>query len=274
MSSTGLASPPCEPVQEDPPNYNAIAPYAPPDSYPAVAPGPQMELASYKGVPSGLVPLLQVNQLCIREKFSVSQGWGRSFDVLNDAGQQVFQSVQEVVCCGPQYDVRVKDKGGETVMQFLEHCACTCDHQMEVHCPPGYPVGSVKLHWNNLVTHLSVLDASGKLVLLILGPSFPTSVFGNTTFEVKSSDEQHVVGLIKMETDNYLVSFPLDLEVTVKAILLGAAMYLDNLILASRRRVQSNARTRARQHNQLHHPHHLPHHHHRHHHHHHRHHRR
>lgn len=127
-------------------------------------------------------------------------------------------------------------------------------------CPPETAIGSVKLHWNNLVTHLSVLNASQEVVLLILGPSLQTSIFGNSNFEVaqaeggggvavidlpvlgvgdpcvspqvKSRDEQHVVGFMRMESGNFVLSFPLDLEVSLKAVLLGAVMYLVSVPIA------------------------------------------
>ncbi|CAI9584828.1 unnamed protein product [Staurois parvus] len=188
--------------------------------------------------------LFQINQLTVREKFTTSQGWGRSFDVLNNVSQRVFQMEERVVCCGPLYDVTIRDNGGMEVMQLLENCGCTCTREMEVQCPPAHPIGSVRLHWNNLVTHLSVMNASKEVVLIILGPSMQTSIFGNSTFEVKSRDEQHVVGVIRMESGNYVISFPMDLEVTIKAILMGAAMYLDNLILKKKQYVERNARHR------------------------------
>lgn len=132
---------------------------------------------------------------------------------------------------------------------------------MEVQCPPETAIGSVKLHWNNLVTHLSVLNASQEVVLLILGPSLQTSIFGNSNFEVaqaegggggvavidlpvlgvgdpcvspqvKSRDEQHVVGVMRMGSGNFVLSFPLDLEVSLKAVLLGAVMFLVSVPIA------------------------------------------
>ncbi|XP_077327286.1 phospholipid scramblase 3-like [Lithobates pipiens] len=222
-----------------PPSYNVIAPFAPPDSYPPTAPSPEI-----MGIQSGLELLLQINQLTVREKFTTSQGWGRSFDVLNNVSQRIFQAEEKVACCGPVYDVTIRDNGGTQVMQLLENCGCTCTREVEIQCPPAHPIGLVKLHWNNMVTHLSVMNASQEVVLLILGPSLQTSIFGNSTFEVKSRDEQHVVGVMRMESGNYVVSFPLDLDVTIKATLLGAAMYLDHLILSKKKYVAKKARSR------------------------------
>lgn len=239
MSSKGPDIEVSKPLQDDPPSYSVIAPFAPPDSYPPTAPSPEI-----MGIQSGLELLLQINQLTVREKYTTSQGWGRSFDVLNNVSQRIFQAEQKVVCCGPAYDVTIRDNGGMQVMQLLEDCGCSCTREVEIQCPPAHPIGSVKLHWNNMVTHLSVMNASQEVVLLILGPSFQTSIFGNSTFEVKSRDEQHVVGVMRMESGNYVVSFPLDLDVTIKATLLGAAMYLDNLILSKKEYVGRKARSR------------------------------
>lgn len=173
----------------------------------------------------------------------MSQGWGSCFEVLNHLGQRLFKADQTVVCCGPLYDVTIKDNSDNEVLHLVESCGCTCTRETEVHCPPGTPIGYIRLHWNNLVTHMSVMNSAREVALLILGPSFQTSIFGNSTYEVKSRDEQHVVGMIKTESGQYLVTFPLDLEVTVKAMLLGATLYLENLIKSKRRALERKARS-------------------------------
>ncbi|PIO31436.1 hypothetical protein AB205_0063930, partial [Aquarana catesbeiana] len=43
---------------------------------------------------------------------------------------------------------------------------------------------------------------------------------------VKSRDEQHVVGMIKGEGNQYTVTFPMDMEVTMKAVILASCFYL------------------------------------------------
>ncbi|XP_069819595.1 phospholipid scramblase 2-like, partial [Dendropsophus ebraccatus] len=214
--------------QDEPPSYNLIAPYAPPDTCtPSAPPSCEIDSALLKGLPPGMEHLLQINQLSVKEKFTVSQGLDSHYDVLNHLGQRLFQADHSVGCCGPIYDVSIKDNGGNEVLHLHEPCdCCSCTRLMEVRSPLGTPIGFVKWYWSNLVTHMSVMNFSKEVVLLILGPSFQDSIFGNNTFEVKSQDEQHVVGMIKTETDQLLVTFPLDLEVTVKALLLGASLYL------------------------------------------------
>ncbi|XP_073510715.1 phospholipid scramblase 1-like [Phyllobates terribilis] len=242
MSFADSSSPQTKPPEDEPPSYNLIAPYAHPvTSAPSAPPSYQVDTPVLKGLPSGMEHLLQINQLIVKEKFTVSQGMGCTFDVLNHVGQRLFQAFQHVACCAPLYDVKIKDNSGNEVLQLLESCNCSCTREMEVHCPPGRPAGFVKLHNNMMVTHLSIMNPSKVVTLLILGPRFQNSIFGNATFEVKSLDEQHVVGMIKMEGDHILVSFPLDLEVTLKAILLGSSLYLDHFIKASRSNLQRRA---------------------------------
>ncbi|XP_069806343.1 phospholipid scramblase 3-like [Dendropsophus ebraccatus] len=227
-------------VQDQPPSYNLIAPYAPPEICPPISDARKI----LKGLPPGMGLFLQINQLSVKEKFSVSQGNGSTFDVLNQVGQRLFQADEHDVCCGPTYDVSIKDNSDNEVLHLLGGgCCCSCTEEIAVQYFSGTLVGFVKLHDNNLVTHLSVMNSSKKVVLLILGPSFQDSIFGNSTYEVKSRDEQHVVGMIKMETDHSLVTFPVDMEVTVKALLLGSSLYLYNLIKAKRRRLRTQART-------------------------------
>ncbi|XP_053320195.1 phospholipid scramblase 3-like isoform X1 [Spea bombifrons] len=220
---------------DEPPGYNTIAPYAPPDAYPPAAPIRSVDSTVLKGVPPGLEYLIPVNQLSVRERFTVSQGWSRSFDVLDAAGQRMFQATQRVQCCGPVYDVMLTEPGGRDALHLLENCGCTCTRRIQVYDQAGGLLGYVQLHWSSMITHLSVMNQSSEVILLILGPSFSTNIFGNVSFEVKSRDEQHVVGVIRNENEQFMVTFPADLDVTAKALLLGGCFYLDSLIYSKRK---------------------------------------
>ncbi|KAM4687192.1 phospholipid scramblase 1-like [Rhinophrynus dorsalis] len=235
MTSTEFTPSGFKSPDEGPPSYNTIAPYAPPDMYPPTA--PVMDSTPIKGVPPGLQYLIQINQLSVRERFAVNQGWSRLFDVLTPSGQRVFQAQQTVQCCGPIYNVSIKDGNGIEVMGLNENCRCSCTRQMEVYGSDGANLGFVPMHWNSFVTHLSVQNSSRQTLLMIIGPSFQTNIFGNVSFEIKSNDEQHVIGMIRNTNEEFSVSFPLDLEVTVKALLLAACLYLDSLIYQRRRQL-------------------------------------
>ncbi|CAI9584830.1 unnamed protein product, partial [Staurois parvus] len=213
--------------QDPPPDYNAITATAPPVTYPISSYTPESALV--KGVPSELQSLLQMNQISMQEKFTVSQGWGRSFDVLDQMGQRMYQATQTVEFCGPLYDLKVRDNAGQDVMAVLETLACRCSRLMEVTIPSCGVVGSVMWNWRSFITHFSIMNPSKEVVLLILGPNFHNSIFGNITLEVKSPDEQHVVGMITSEGSQYTVTFPMDLEVTMKAMILALLLLLPGL---------------------------------------------
>ncbi|XP_068129934.1 phospholipid scramblase 3-like [Hyperolius riggenbachi] len=219
-----------------PPSYGAISSAAPPTTYQVT---PYTDSALAKGVPPGLQPLLQVNQLTISERFTTNQGWGRTFTVLDMMGQSFYQAHQYAQCCGPLYDLKIKDNEGQDVVEVLESCGCRCTREMDVLLPSTGVVGSVKLNWNQFVTHMSVMDSSKEVVLLILGPSFQNNIFGNVIFEVKSRDEQHVVGMIRNDSNRYSVTFPMDLDVSMKALLLASTFYLDYLICSKRKEVMN-----------------------------------
>ncbi|XP_063305898.1 phospholipid scramblase 3-like isoform X2 [Pelobates fuscus] len=219
---------------ERPPNYSTIAPYAPPVTYPSA---PSIGPMLINGVPAGLEYLTQINQMTVRAKFSVSQGWGRMFDVLDPVGQRLFQAKQEYQCCGPVYNVKISDNSDRDVLELIQECACTCTRQLQVYSLTGDLLGSVRLHLDSFVTHLSLRNPADEVLLLIIGPSFQTNIFGNSNFEVKSRDEQHVVGMIRNESEQFSVYFPLDLDVTVKALLLGGSFFLESFIYSRRRQM-------------------------------------
>ncbi|KAM4675185.1 phospholipid scramblase 1-like isoform 1-T4 [Discoglossus pictus] len=232
MSATDFKTSP----HTDPPGFT---PYASPAVQQPTAPLLAENNPIMIGVPPGLGYLTQINQFSVREKFSASQGWStRSFDVLNPASQIIYQATKINHICGPTMDVNIKDNNGKDVMQLQDKLKCSCDRELQVLISPGSPAGYIILHWNAMVTHLSVLDARKEAVLMIIGPSLNTVIFGNAKFEVKSRDEQHVVGIIQHESEQFVASFPLDLDVTIKAVLLGACFYLDTLISNQRTRVQ------------------------------------
>ncbi|XP_053574388.1 phospholipid scramblase 3 [Bombina bombina] len=218
--------------QVPPPSYDSISPptYLPDSTNSAVLNIP------VKGIPPGLECLTQVNQLLVQEKFVTSQGLGRAFNILNGSGQQIFQACEQVRCCRPMQDLAIQDLSGRNVMGLTQYCKCSCTEQMmEVNASPGNCIGYIGWMWNTFATHMLVKNINQEVVLHVLGPGMQTSIFGNVSFEIKSRDEQHVVGMIRNENETFIVSFPLDLDVTIKALLLATCYYLNSAIHQKRR---------------------------------------
>ncbi|XP_075062238.1 phospholipid scramblase 2-like isoform X2 [Mixophyes fleayi] len=229
--------------QEEPPSYNSIAPCAPPIMYPPAALNPALHNMEFKGGPPGLQHLLQISQFSVMEKFTVAQGLNRNFEVLDQMGQRIYQAEQLIQCCGPLYNLKIRDNSGQDVMEATESFGCRCHREMEVFNASAEFLGCANVHINLMVTQLSIINSSREEILMILGPAFQTSIFGNITFEVKSRDGECVVGIIKCENNQMMASFPMDLEVTVKATILATCFFLDALILSERKRVARQRRS-------------------------------
>ena len=109
---------------------------------------------------------------------------------------------------------------------------------IQVHSPPGTIIGTIEQDWSLCVPQFTIRDESGKAVLRIEGPFCTWSCFGDVDFEVQSVDSNTQVGKISKQwtglvkeaftdADNFGVSFPLDLDVKIKATLLGAVILID-----------------------------------------------
>ncbi|XP_069500773.1 phospholipid scramblase 3-like isoform X2 [Ambystoma mexicanum] len=236
-------------VDPVPPTYNAMNPPMPttmplqPQSFPAP---PQTAIVPYMaqipGVPAGLEYLTQIDHVVVNEKFSSAQRWGRNYEMVNNLGQRIFTGKQEVVCCGPLYNLHISDNNSKEVMQLLQPCQCTCSPNLEIHCPPGNIIGYSMWNWNAFVTSLSIQNATKQTVLVVVGPGFQTNLFGDVNFEVKSNDETQTVGMIRRESGHFTVQFPLDLDVNIKAVLIGSCFFLDQAIYQQRQRMRRRGR--------------------------------
>nr|XP_033781273.1 phospholipid scramblase 2-like [Geotrypetes seraphini]XP_033781274.1 phospholipid scramblase 2-like [Geotrypetes seraphini]XP_033781275.1 phospholipid scramblase 2-like [Geotrypetes seraphini]XP_033781276.1 phospholipid scramblase 2-like [Geotrypetes seraphini] len=242
MSSPGEPFAYPKAIEEQPPNYEALGPHRttdpPQQEQPQAYPGSNSKgvlpyVAQIPRVPHGLEYLIQVNQIIIQQKYFTTQT-GKTYEILNTMGQRIFLGTQEIKCCVSQFDVKIMDNSNMEVIQLLEPCKCTCTHEAEIHSPPGTIIGYITLNWNTNVTSLSISNASKDIVLLIVGPSFRTNIFGDVNFEVKSLDETQTIGQISRDNEQYVVQFPLDLDAKIKVVLLGSAIFLDYMISASR----------------------------------------
>ncbi|XP_078524624.1 phospholipid scramblase 1-like [Lissotriton helveticus] len=247
MSAPAYNSAPFKGMDDHPPSYNAIQPPGPgPMNFPLQPQGLPLAqqtaimpyVAQIPGVPPGLEYLTQIDQVVIQEKFSSAQRWGRSYEILNTLNQRIFFAKQEVKCCCPLYNLHVLDNNNKEVIQFLLNCQCACcSSELEIHCPPGNIIGYSVWKYSNFVTSLYIQNEAKQTALVTVGPDFQTSIFGDVVFEVKSNDETQTVGLIRRNGGLFSVQFPLDLDVKLKAVLIGSCFFLDHMIYTRRQQV-------------------------------------
>lgn len=108
---------------------------------------------------------------------------------------------------------------------------------MEVSAPPGTILGTVEQEWSIFCPSFAVKNASGDTVLRIEGPFCTMSICGDVEFKVMSGDGAVQVGKISKQwsgllremftdTDYFGITFPMDLDVRMKAVMLGACFLI------------------------------------------------
>ncbi|KAK1168536.1 phospholipid scramblase 2-like isoform X1 [Acipenser oxyrinchus oxyrinchus] len=237
------------------PNYVHPVPqppgYIPPPTIESM-PAPQRPA----GCPPGLEYLTQIDQLLIHQQIELIEilvGWesNNKYEIKNSLGQKVFFAAEENDCCtrywcGPlrPFTIKVLDNYGQEVLTLNRPLKCAsccypcCLQELEVQAPPGNPIGYVIQDWHPLKPKFTIQNERKEPVLKIEGPVCHCKCCSDVVFEVKSVDETHVVGKIckqwtgflreaYTDADNFGIQFPMDLDVKIKAVMVGACFLID-----------------------------------------------
>lgn len=239
------------PVPEAPP------PYAFPPA-PTVRPTPV-------GCPPGLEYLTQMDQLLVHQRVEVLEvvsGWETNniYTVMNSVGQQVFVAMEEndlftTQVYGPSrpFAIHLHDNVGRLVLTLTRPLRCTsccfpcCLQELEVQSPPGNAIGYVEQNWHPLLSKFTVLNELREPQLRIRGPCCDCRCMSDVVFEVTSLDGSVAVGQISKQwggfaqegftdADNFGISFPMDLDVKIKAAMLGACFLIDFMFFENKPR--------------------------------------
>uniref|UniRef100_A0AAZ3PKL1 Phospholipid scramblase n=1 Tax=Oncorhynchus tshawytscha TaxID=74940 RepID=A0AAZ3PKL1_ONCTS len=187
--------------------------------------------------------------LLVHQTFHLAEllGWEvrNSYNVKNSIGQQVFLAEEENNCCtlqcfGPSrpFTFHIQDNLGQEVLTLTRPLACSyccfpCCLQDLEECHPFLP-------------KLTVLNERRQPQLRIKGPLFFCSCCRDVTFEVKTLDDSMLIGHISKQwsgflrevytdADHFGIVFPMDLDVKMKAVLLGACFLIDFLYFEERK---------------------------------------
>ncbi|KAJ8357129.1 hypothetical protein SKAU_G00199230 [Synaphobranchus kaupii] len=219
---------------------------------PQVMPVPQRP----PGCPPGLEYLTQIDQLLVHQKVELAEvilGWetNNKYDIKNSVGQQVFHAAEDNdcltrQCCGPMrpFVLHIHDNYGQEVITVTRplkcgSCCCPCCLQeLEVQSPPGNPIGYVIQDWHPYLPKFTIQNERKEEVLKIEGPCCSCKCCSDVNFEVKSLDETTMIGTISKQwtgflreaytdADNFGIKFPMDLDVKIKAVMLGACFLID-----------------------------------------------
>ncbi|CAB1345135.1 unnamed protein product [Coregonus sp. 'balchen'] len=228
------------------PGYGGPMPgpeYGAPNSGPPAAISPAPAAVVPVGVPPGLEYLTQVAFIGFETN--------NQYEIKNSLGQKIYKAKEKNdcctrYCCGAlrSFDMKIKDNTDREVIRLIRpfrcaSCCCPCCLQeLEVQAPPGTTIGYVFQDWNPCVPKFSIKGANKETVMKLEGPCFACNCCGDVNFELTGKDGGKPIGRISKQwsglikevftdTDNFGIQFPLDLDVKMKAVLMGACFLID-----------------------------------------------
>lgn len=164
--------------------------------------------------------------------------------------------------CGPSrpFDMKIFDNFQQEVIHLSRPLACSaccfpcCLQTLEVSAPPGNVIGSIEQEWSICSPSFRILNHLGDTVLRIEGPMCTFSLCGDVEFNVRvfnlikdfliiifaiqvvsltgakvgkiSKQWSGLAREIFTDADFFGITFPLDLDVRMKAVLLGATFLI------------------------------------------------
>ncbi|XP_035913966.1 phospholipid scramblase 2-like isoform X2 [Anopheles stephensi] len=205
--------------------------------------------------PPGLEYLTAIDQLLVHQKVELLEAFtgfetANKYTIKNTLGQKVYWAMEDTGCCNRMccgaaraFDMKILDTYQNEVLHFNRPLRCSscwfpcCLQTMEVTAPPGNVIGYVEQDWSILTPQFSIKDQNGDTVLKISGPFCTFSICGDVEFEVLSTNGAQVGKISKQwsglgremftDADHFGINFPMDLDVRVKATLLGALFLID-----------------------------------------------
>ncbi|KAG8580880.1 hypothetical protein GDO81_007458 [Engystomops pustulosus] len=242
------------------PNYGPYTGVPPVQNQPMGPGGPQSAWMpappADPNCPPGLEYLCQIDQLLVHQQVELLEAFtgfetNNKYEIKNSMGQRVYFAAEQNdcctrMCCGAarSFAMTIGDNAGREIIRLVRPYRCSscffpcCLQKLEVQAPPGNVVGYVKQNWHPCLPKFTIQNDREEDILKLHGPCIPCSCCSDVNFELKSLDESSVVGRISKQwsgvakeyftdADNFGVQFPMDLDVKMKAVVLGALFLID-----------------------------------------------
>jgi len=214
------------------------------------------------GVPAGLEYLTQIDQILVHQQVHLLEaitGWEvrNKYQVKNSVGQQVYFATEESgicmrQCCanGRGFIMHITDNMGQEVMRVTREFKCCagccwcasascCAWVVTIEAPVGTVIGSVRQKGSYWIPKYDVMDGDGQKIFDIKGPCCicqficcPDDLDFNITVDNReigkiSKQWGGVARECFTRASNFSLAFPIDLDVRMKAVLLGAVFLVD-----------------------------------------------
>ncbi|XP_054338942.1 phospholipid scramblase family member 5 isoform X1 [Pongo pygmaeus] len=207
-------------------------------------------------LPPGLEYLSQLDLIIIHQQVELlgmilGTETSNKYEIKNSLGQRIYFAVEESICFNRTFcstlrscTLRITDYSGQEVITVnrplrCNSCWCPCYLQeLEIQAPPGTIVGYITQKWDPFLPKFAIQNANKEDILKIVGPYVTCGCFGDVDFEVKTINEKLTIGKISKywsgfvndvftNADNFGIHVPADLDVTVKAAMIGACFLFD-----------------------------------------------
>ncbi|XP_058042987.1 phospholipid scramblase 1-like isoform X2 [Ahaetulla prasina] len=209
--------------------------------------------------PPGLEYLSEMDQVIVDQQLELMEmisGYEtcNKYEIKNSMGQWVYFAAEEndeynMYRYGPfrSFTIKLFDSANQPVIQLSRefHCTCGCPcicclQKLEVQAPLGTVIGYVKQKCYICRPKFVIQNEAGENILKLHGPNLSCHGYRDFHFEVKSFNQNSSIGKITRkwkglaaeaatDASNFLIQFPMDLEIKTKTLLLGACFLLDFL---------------------------------------------
>ncbi|XP_051730681.1 phospholipid scramblase 1-like [Ctenopharyngodon idella] len=165
--------------------------------------------------------------------------------VKNDFGENIFTIIEDNDCCNRtccaaarSFIMSVFNDSNQEIIRLVQPFVCNCwGHKLEVQSPPGITIGYVRQNFHICLPKFTVENERGEPAFKIAGPCVPCTCCTDENFELLSLNEAVTDSKIFKPFSSsgpnagvdFVVRFPSDLEVKMKATLLGACILIDCL---------------------------------------------
>ncbi|KAK4878038.1 hypothetical protein RN001_010544 [Aquatica leii] len=243
-----------------------------------------MRPQNIQNCPPGLEYLTTMDTLIVNQVFNLAEALAdrepeNEFVVTNTLGQKVYYAKEESDDCSRKFcgsrrafRMKVFDNFGNQVMDLSRPIACQaccfpcCLQKMEISAPPGTVVGLIHQEWAFLHPTFAIKGPTGDTILRIQGPWCTMNCYADVEFKVLTSDGANEVGKISKRWSGYAnensakmdvfgISFPMDLDVRMKAVMLGACFLIDMMYfeqsVTNPNKTNARAQNNAPQHQEL-----------------------
>ncbi|XP_014440834.1 phospholipid scramblase 2-like [Tupaia chinensis] len=206
--------------------------------------------------PPGLEYLAQINQLIVCQRFDLQDVIGnletsKAYEVMNNQGERIYFAeeksnffLQNLCGSSRPFTMTIYDNVGRDVITIRKalrcHCCCiNCSLQkLKVEAPPGETIGYVYQNFHPFLPTFKLKNENKEDVMKIRGPCVISSCIRDLNFNLLSLDEELVLGNVSKhcpgfvtglltDVDKFGIQFPFDLDVKIKALMLGASFLID-----------------------------------------------